>query len=221
MVDLRRFLLRIVYALKLAGSRIPIWRKRVVNISDELNLKEEIKAGFADLSASFTIVSSAFSEISASAKGLPDFERGQLEPLSRRLADLHLEISKLMERFKEIDKSSLSKEDQKTLWGLDDLANRFRVNLLAEEVRYKIRTKPTMSKSPNVDPRLLDEIDTLLRNMIEILESSKNIIRSKVSWFQMQQMIRSSRTLEILTIVLIFLTIILALDIILRRAFRL
>lgn len=194
---------------------------KTIKINEEVKLKDEIKAGFADLFASLIIVSSSFSEISGKIKALPDFERGQLENTFKVLDDLYLQILKLIEEFNKVDKSSLSKKDKKTLWSLDDLANRFRVKLLAEEISYKIKTRPTVKKSPHVDLSLIEEIDTLLRNMIEILESTRNTIRSKVSWLQMQQMIGSSKTLNILTGVLIFLTVILTLEMILRRVFQL
>ena len=61
----------------------------------------------------------------------------------------------------------------------------------------------------------VDGLDTLIKSLIEISEASREIIRSKTSWFEMQQSAKSTKRMEWLTCALVGLTLILALPLLL------
>jgi hypothetical protein len=179
--------------------------------------KTEVTVAHGDFSVSLAIVGNAFSEFSNVIRNFPDFEKSLLEGMMKKLIDFHSEISKLEAEFNKINKAYLSKEEEVKLWVLDDSVGRARANLLAEEIKYKINIRPTVSQVLHSDA-IIDAMDALLRNLIDISETLRTIIRSKVSWFEMQQSIKSGKRLEkstylllLLTIFLIILTAILAL----------
>ena len=179
--------------------------------------KTEVTVAHGDFSVSLAIVGNAFSEFSNVIRNFPDFEKSLLEGMMKKLIDFHSEISKLEAEFNKINKASLSKEEEVKLWVLDDSVGRARANLLAEEIKYKINIRPTVSQVLHSDA-IIDAMDALLRNLIDISETLRTIIRSKVSWFEMQQSIKSGKRLEkstylllLLTTFLIILTAILAL----------
>ena len=179
--------------------------------------KTEVTVAHGDFSVSLAIVGNAFSEFSNVIRNFPDFEKSLLEGMMKKLIDFHSEISKLEAEFNKINKAYLSKEEEVKLWVLDDSVGRARANLLAEEIKYKINIRPTVTQVLHSDA-IIDAMDALLRNLIDISETLRTIIRSKVSWFEMQQSIKSGKRLEkstylllLLTIFLIILTAILAL----------
>jgi hypothetical protein len=179
--------------------------------------KTEVTVAHGDFSVSLAIVGNAFSEFSNVIRNFPDFEKSLLEGMMKKLIDFHSEISKLEAEFNKINKAYLSKEEEVKLWVLDDSVGRARANLLAEEIKYKINIRPTVTQVLHSDA-IIDAMDALLRNLIDISETLRTIIRSKVSWFEMQQSIKSGKRLEkstylllLLTTFLIILTAILAL----------
>ena len=104
----------------------------------------------------------------------------------------------------------LTSKEQRELWNLDNLSNNTRASLLSEEMHYKIVVRKTVSPPVNVDG-----LDTLIRSLIEISEASREIIRSKISWLEMRQSVKSSKRMEWLACALVGLTVILALPLLL------
>jgi hypothetical protein len=172
---------------------------------------------------------------------LPVNEKRILEGILKKLLESSNIIVSIGRHFDKIgNKPHLSNEDQKNLWQLDDLANRTRTDILLIEIDYLIRVKPTIlsiidNQAVKIipDDNILIEVDIILKNLIEVSERVRNIVHSKVSWFEMQKnakstsiLLESSRRLEKsstwllgATIVLICLTLILTIPTIMEYIF--
>lgn len=153
----------------------------------------EIKSYIMSFAVSAKIVSTIFRELSNKVQSLPKFERELLEELLKRLQKFDTEISEIANEFDNANKQYLSEEEQRKLWELDNSIIHLKTNLIMEEIQYKIKTRPTIASNNQVDKRILDETDRLLKDWKEISDGLKSSIRNKIESIVMQKGMESSQ----------------------------